>query len=92
MYGFRAKNGFNQMFWLQNIFGSELKAMLFENKEQNPLIGSAMNNQENAPPNNLTYPRCQLSHIQKNGHTYYRKHNYQCRLCDRQFVIRAEIV
>lgn len=51
-----------------------------------------MNNQETAPPNNLTCPRCQLSHIKKNGHTYYRKQNYQCRLCDRQFVIRDELV
>ena len=51
-----------------------------------------VNNQETAPPNNLTCPRCQLSHIKKNGHTYYRKQNYQCRLCDRQFVIRDELV
>lgn len=51
-----------------------------------------MNNQENAPPNNQTCPRCQLSHIKKNGHTYYRKQNYQCKICDRQFVIREKTV
>ena len=51
-----------------------------------------MNNQENAPTNKLTCPRCQLSHIKKNGHTYYGKQNYQCLLCDRQFVIRDEKV
>jgi len=51
-----------------------------------------MNNQESAPSNNLTCPRCQLSHIKKNGHTYYGKQNYQCLLCDRQFVIRKETV
>lgn len=51
-----------------------------------------MNNQENAPTNNLTCPRCQLSHIKKNGHTYYRKQNYQCLICDRQFVIREKTV
>lgn len=49
-----------------------------------------VNNQDFAPTNNLTCPSCQLSHIKKNGHTYYRKQNYQCLLCDRQFVIRDE--
>ena len=48
-----------------------------------------MNNQEFAPQaNNLTCPRCQLSHIKKNGHTYYGKQNYRCLWCGRQFVIR----
>ena len=51
-----------------------------------------MNNQEKAPTNNLTCPRCQLSHIKRNGHTYYGKQNYQCLICDRQFVIRHETV
>jgi insertion element IS1 protein InsB len=49
---------------------------------------SAMNNQDFAPTNNLTCPRCQLSHIKKNGHTYYGKQNHQCLTCGRQFVIR----
>lgn len=51
-----------------------------------------MNKKEIAPTNNLTCPQCQLSHIKKNGHTYYGKQNYQCKLCDRQFVIRDETV
>ncbi len=51
-----------------------------------------MNNQENAPSNNLTCPRCQLSHIKKNGHTYYRKQNHQCLICGTQFVLRDEKV
>lgn len=51
-----------------------------------------MNNQKTAPSNNLTCPRCQLSHIKRNGHTYYGKQNYQCKLCARQFVIRDQTV
>lgn len=51
-----------------------------------------MNNQEITQANKLCCPRCQLSHIKRNGHTYYGKQNYQCKLCDRQFVIRDETV
>lgn len=51
-----------------------------------------MNNQEITPADNLRCPRCQLSHIKKNGHTYYGKQNYQCLLCARQFVIKNEAV
>lgn len=51
-----------------------------------------MNNQDFAQTNNLRCPRCQLSHIKRNGHTYYGKQNYQCLFCDRQFVIRNETV
>lgn len=51
-----------------------------------------MNNQENAPANNLTCPRCQLSHIKKNGHTHYGKQNHQCLMCGVQFVIRDQTV
>lgn len=51
-----------------------------------------MNKQEITQANNLRCPRCQLSHIKKNGHTYYGKQNYQCKLCDRQFVVRDESV
>jgi len=51
-----------------------------------------MNNQEITQANNLCCPRCQLSHIKRNGHTYYGKQNYQCKLCDRQFVIKSETV
>ena len=51
-----------------------------------------MNNQEITQANDLCCPRCQLSHIKKNGHTYYGKQNYQCKLCDRQFVVRRETV
>lgn len=51
-----------------------------------------MNNQEITQANKLRCPRCQLSHIKRNGHTYYGKQNYQCKLCDRQFVIRRETV
>ena len=47
-----------------------------------------MNNQDFTQTNNLRCPRCQLSHIKRNGHTYYGKQNYQCLLCDRQFVIK----
>ena len=51
-----------------------------------------MNNQEITQTNNLRCPRCQLSHIKRNGHTYYGKQNYQCKLCDRQFVVRNQTV
>jgi IS1 family transposase len=51
-----------------------------------------MNNQDFTQANSLNCPRCQLSHIKKNGHTYYGKQNYQCLLCERQFVIRDETV
>ncbi len=51
-----------------------------------------MNNQEITQADNLRCPRCQLSHIKRNGHTYYGKQNYQCKLCDRQFVLRHETV
>ncbi len=64
-----------------------------KNEEQFLVIDSAMNNQENAPQaNNLTCPRCQLSHIKKNGHTYYGKQNHQCLICSGQFVIRENRV
>jgi insertion element IS1 protein InsB len=51
-----------------------------------------MNKQEITQTNNLRCPRCQLSHIKRNGHTYYGKQNYQCLLCDRQFVVRNQTV
>lgn len=51
-----------------------------------------MNTQEITQANSLRCPRCQLSHIKKNGHTYYGKQNYQCKLCDRQFVRRDATV
>ena len=51
-----------------------------------------MNNQEITRADNLRCPRCQLSHIKKNGHTYYGKQNYRCKLCDRQFVVKNETV
>ncbi len=63
-----------------------------KNKEQSLVIDSAMNNQDFTQANNLRCPRCQLSHIKRNGHTYYGKQNYQCKLCDRQFVERRETV
>ena len=34
----------------------------------------------------LRCPRCGLSHTKKNGHTHYRKQNYRCLKCGRQFV------
>src|SRR5215216_3824895 len=34
----------------------------------------------------LRCPRCGLSHTKKNGHTHYRKQNYRCKSCGRQFV------
>lgn len=51
-----------------------------------------MNTQEITQTNNLRCPRCQLSHIKRNGHTYYGKQNYQCKLCKRQFVIRNQTI
>ena len=51
-----------------------------------------MNNQEITRTNNLRCPRCQLSHIKRNGHTCYGKQNYQCKLCARQFVVKNETV
>ncbi len=51
-----------------------------------------MNNQEITRADTLQCPRCQLSHIKKNGHTYYGKQNYQCKLCGRQFVIKEPTV
>ena len=51
-----------------------------------------MNNQEITQPDKLTCPRCQLSHIKKNGHTYYGKQNYQFKLCGRQFIIKEQTV
>jgi len=51
-----------------------------------------MNNQEITQADKLTCPRCQLSHIKRNGHTYYGKQNYQCLLCNRQFVVRNQTV
>jgi IS1 family transposase/transposase-like protein len=63
-----------------------------KNKEQSLVIDSAMNNQDFTQTNNLRSPRCQLPHIKRNGHTYYGKQNYQCKLCDRQFVVRHQRV
>lgn len=51
-----------------------------------------MNKQDITPTNKLTCPRCQLSHIKKNGHTHYGKQNHQCLICSRQFVIKNETV
>jgi len=51
-----------------------------------------MNKQEITQANKLRCPRCQLSHIKRNGHTYYGKQNYQCLLCARQFVVRNQTV
>jgi transposase-like protein len=34
----------------------------------------------------LRCPQCGLSHIKRNGLTYYGKQNYRCKDCDRQFV------
>ena len=51
-----------------------------------------MNNQEITQADKLSCPRCQLSHTKKNGHTYYGKQNYQCKLFDRQFVVKNELV
>jgi IS1 family transposase len=51
-----------------------------------------MNKQDFTQTNKLRCPRCQLSHIKRNGHTYYGKQNYQCKVCERQFVERRETV
>jgi insertion element IS1 protein InsB len=40
----------------------------------------------------LRCPRCQLSHIKKNGHTHYRQQNYRCLKCGRQFVADSQRV
>ncbi|MDQ3256830.1 MAG: IS1 family transposase [Acidobacteriota bacterium] len=42
--------------------------------------------------NNLRCPPCGLSHIKKNGHTYYGKQNHQCPACGRQFVADSQRV
>ena len=42
--------------------------------------------------NNLLCPRCGLSHIKRNGHTYYGEQNYQCKDCGRQFVENSQLV
>jgi IS1 family transposase/DNA-directed RNA polymerase subunit RPC12/RpoP len=34
----------------------------------------------------LRCPRCGLSHTKRNGHTHYRRQNYRCLECGRQFV------
>lgn len=51
-----------------------------------------MKNKETASSNNLSCPRCQLSHIKKNGHTYYGKQNYRCKSCGRQFVENSQLI
>ena len=51
-----------------------------------------MNNQEITQSDTLRCPRCQLSLIRRNGQTYYGKQNYQCKLCDRQFVFKNKTV
>ncbi len=51
-----------------------------------------MNNQEITQANKSRCPRCQLSHIKRNGHTYYGKQNHQCLMCGRQFVVREQSV
>jgi insertion element IS1 protein InsB len=40
--------------------------------------------------NLLSCPQCRLSHIKRNGHTHYRKQNYQCLNCGRQFVADSQ--
>jgi insertion element IS1 protein InsB len=40
--------------------------------------------------NNLHCPQCGLSHIKRNGHTYYGEQNYQCKECGRQFVADSQ--
>jgi len=42
--------------------------------------------------NSLHCPRCGLSHTKKNGHTHYRKQNYRCLSCGRQFVRDSQCV
>jgi len=51
-----------------------------------------MKNKETASTNNLNCPRCQLSHIKKNGHTYDGKQNYRCKKCGRQFVANSQLI
>jgi insertion element IS1 protein InsB len=64
-----------------------------KNGEQFLVIDSVMNNQEISPQtDNLTCSRCRLSHIKKNGRTYYGKQNYRCKSCGRQFVFRDQIL
>lgn len=36
--------------------------------------------------NNPSCPQCGVSHSKRNGHTHYRKQNYRCLECGRQFV------
>lgn len=40
--------------------------------------------------NNLLCPRCGLSHIKRNGYTYYGAQNYECKNCGRQFVADSQ--
>jgi insertion element IS1 protein InsB len=40
----------------------------------------------------LSCPRCGVSHTKKNGHTHYRKQNYRCLKCGRQFVSDSQRV
>ena len=40
--------------------------------------------------NDLRCPQCGLPHAKKNGHTHYRKENYQCLSCGRQFVLDSQ--
>jgi insertion element IS1 protein InsB len=42
--------------------------------------------------NSLRCPQCGLSHTKKNGHTHYRKQNYRCLRCGRQFVSDSQRV
>jgi insertion element IS1 protein InsB len=42
--------------------------------------------------NSLSCPRCGLSHTKRNGHTRYRKQNYRCKSCGRQFVSDSQRV
>jgi insertion element IS1 protein InsB len=42
--------------------------------------------------NSLSCPRCGLSHTKRNGHTHYRKQNYRCLRCGRQFVSDSQWV
>ena len=37
----------------------------------------------------LTCPACQSKEIKRNGHIHNGKHNYQCKICGRQFVANA---
>ena len=42
--------------------------------------------------NNLCCPQCGSSHFKRNGHTHYRKQNYQCLNCNRQFVASSRLI